>query len=87
MLIGVVPDEMWQVTANAWEIPASPAVSDSNGILVFEFDDAGLAPGPITMRVCRTTTGIEILTMMEPIEKAIEWAWCLAPVWPKWGVW
>ena len=89
VLTGVAPEESYTVTANGQEIAASPAWSDTNGVLCFAFEDSALAPGPIAMFVCftpdSTATGIEVPDMMLLPEDALRWAWAIAPVWVKLG--
>jgi len=51
VLIGVTPDQAFSVAVEGEEIPASPALSDSNGILTFEFSDSGYPEGPLTVFV------------------------------------
>jgi len=85
--IGVTPGETYRVTANAVEVCI--AAADTNGILCFEFDDAPFVPGPITvgLMVDDVDSGVESLTMMRTPEDAVRWAWCVAPVWQRWGLW
>lgn len=51
VLIGVTPDQAYSVAVEGEEIPASPARSDTNGVLTFEFDDSSYPEGPLAVFV------------------------------------
>ncbi len=76
IVVGLTPNTGYGLTVEGDEIAGSPAASDEDGFLVFEFDDSGQPAGPLS--VCIVTDGSLVvydieLTLVTDTSAVIGW--------------